>query len=463
MKRRSLLFLFLFLVILIIPQPVKAQDNVSYPQYIVQSGETLTEIANKFNVAVDDLIKVNNLSNPDIISEGTRLNIPGLQGINGILTTQSVEIGQSLDSFVRTYQANKDFIIKVNKKTSPSEIYAGSNLIIPVDDAKVKMGSGKPLQSGQSLLEKSIIQQTNPWSLIENNNIKISANIIPSEFIFSPSSTNSQTISQISPQLKEVDISPLPLVQGNTIVAQIISLQPVELNGTLDGNNLNFFQTGENEYTALQGINAMATTGLAPLLLKGNFNDGSSFAFEQSLLLTPGVFAKDPPFQVPDEMIDPAVTKPEDDFVLSIVKNVSPEKYWDSQFSTPVDQPVCFKSYFGTRRSYNGSDYTYFHSGLDYGVCATLNIYVAAPGKVVYTGLLTVRGNATFIDHGEGVYTGYFHQSEIKVKVGDEVKQGQLIGIIGATGRVTGPHLHFEVWVGGMQVNPLEWLNKNIP
>ena len=74
-----------------------------------------------------------------------------------------------------------------------------------------------------------------------------------------------------------------------------------------------------------------------------------------------------------------------------------------------------------------------------------------------------MRGNATFIDHGEGIYTGYFHQEEIYVSVGQQVQAGELIGKIGGTGRVTGPHLHWEVWVNGVQVNPLDWLNQVYP
>jgi murein DD-endopeptidase MepM/ murein hydrolase activator NlpD len=64
------------------------------------------------------------------------------------------------------------------------------------------------------------------------------------------------------------------------------------------------------------------------------------------------------------------------------------------------------------------------------------------------------------IDHGWGVYTGYLHQSEILVKAGDRVEAGQLIGLVGGTGRVTGAHLHFEVWAGGVQIDPMDWLKE---
>jgi murein DD-endopeptidase MepM/ murein hydrolase activator NlpD len=81
----------------------------------------------------------------------------------------------------------------------------------------------------------------------------------------------------------------------------------------------------------------------------------------------------------------------------------------------------------------------------------------------VYSQQVTVRGVATIIDHGWGIYTGYWHQSQSLVKVGDFVETGQLIGEIGKTGRVTGPHLHWEVWANGVQVEPLDWLDSAFP
>jgi len=92
-----------------------------------------------------------------------------------------------------------------------------------------------------------------------------------------------------------------------------------------------------------------------------------------------------------------------------------------------------------------------------------LNIYAPAAGTVVFTGPLTALGNATYIDHGLGIFTGYGHQAEILVNIGDHVEPGQQIGIIGATGRVTGPHLHWEIWANGVRVNPVQWLENTYP
>jgi murein DD-endopeptidase MepM/ murein hydrolase activator NlpD len=76
---------------------------------------------------------------------------------------------------------------------------------------------------------------------------------------------------------------------------------------------------------------------------------------------------------------------------------------------------------------------------------------------------LTLRGNAVVLDHGWGVLTGYWHLSAIEVQVGQKVAQGDLIARIGSTGLSTGAHLHWEMWVGGVNVNPLQWLEPFYP
>lgn len=132
--------------------------------------------------------------------------------------------------------------------------------------------------------------------------------------------------------------------------------------------------------------------------------------------------------------------------------------------SYPVDEP-CFASAFGSRRSYNDGSFYNYHSGIDYSVCLAdnINIYAAADGTVVFAQELPIHGNFTVIDHGWGVYTTYSHQTQQVVKAGDTVKRGQLIGLIGSTGRSVGPHLHFEVIINGVYVNPLTWLSTTFP
>jgi murein DD-endopeptidase MepM/ murein hydrolase activator NlpD len=233
----------------------------------------------------------------------------------------------------------------------------------------------------------------------------------------------------------------------------------------LDGRELNFFQDSSGKFTALHGIHAMIAPGLYPLALHGLFADGTPFNFTQSILIQDGEYVFDPVLMVDPATIDPQVTKPEDAQWTALAAPATPDKLWNGAFSAPVDAIYadCWPSQYGSRRSYNESAYTYFHSGLDFCGGVGDPIYAPAAGVVVFAGPLSVRGNATMIDHGWGVYSGYMHQSEILVNEGNVVEAGQLIGRVGATGRVTGPHLHWEVFVGGVQVDPLDWLQTGFP
>ena len=445
------------------PPAAHAQQSTD-PVYVVQDGDTLNIIAARFGTSMDALIKANNISNPKILSVGTELVIPGLKGVQGRLVTEVVPLGSNLISVSRNSQIPTETLNKLNRITSPMEIFAGVNLIIPKDENRPKLTGHTLLSSGQTALELAVLKNRNPWQLLTDNQLQSSSLALPGDTYFYPQTEGQQDTSDPPvPWLTQIKIDPLPLVQGGTIVIHITSPQPVQLSGTLAGHELHFFQLGQNEYVAMQGIHAMAQPGLSSLVLLGQLTDGAQMSFEQPLLLASANYGQDPTLTVDPATVDPANTKPEEEKITSLTAPITPERYWNYIFRQPVDEPACIKSWYGNRRSYNGGPYLSFHAGVDYGVCANLNIYAPAPGVVVFSGPLTVRGNATIIDHGWGVYTGYWHQTSTKVKVGDRVETGQLIGEIGGTGRVSGPHLHWEVWVDGVQVQPLDWLAKAYP
>jgi murein DD-endopeptidase MepM/ murein hydrolase activator NlpD len=217
---------------------------------------------------------------------------------------------------------------------------------------------------------------------------------------------------------------------------------------------------------ALQGIHALLEPGAYPLRVEASLPDGTRQSYEQMVLVTSGNYRSEELY-VPAETIDPAVTEPETAQIASITSIITGTKFWNGIFTAPSIYPDQFTSWYGTRRTYHGigTDLTVegFHTGLDFAGGEGLQIFAPAPGQVVFAGPLTVRGNATIIDHGWGIFSGFWHQSEIDVKVGDMVSQGQVIGLVGGTGRVTGAHLHWEVWANGVQVDPLDWLNQAYP
>jgi murein DD-endopeptidase MepM/ murein hydrolase activator NlpD len=462
---RNIFYLAIIFILAVSPNRVFAQDTPpTGPTYTIQSGDTLNVIAVKFGVSVDDIIAANNIANPNILSAGQQIVIPGLEGVTGNLTAEDIPLGANLDNLSVQYQFPMDRLIKLNKVTSPREVYAGSSLILPVSDNKALTGV-QAIKTAGTLLETAIAIGQNPWVVAIQNNLDSTWKALPSKpLFFSPQQQPATTQTRsLVPFLSGLGFNELPIVQGHTIEITANGEAGLQITGTLIDKTLHFFQQPDGRYIALQGVNAMADTGLAPFSLSITRADGSNYQFTQMVYVQSGFYPEDPPLSVDPETIDPAYTKPEDDTVRQVISPVTPTKLWNGLFRDPVDEPVCTKSIFGVRRTYNSGQFTSYHGGLDYGVCANLNIYAPAAGTVVFTGGLTAMGNATFIDHGQGIYTGYGHQAEIKVKVGDHVEPGQLIGIIGATGRVTGPHLHFEVWANGNKVNPVQWLEKAYP
>ena len=457
---------FLFILsLLLAPSSLAAQgQSNSQAVYIVQPGDNINTIAYLFNISSVDLVNANGITNPDQLSVGEQLVIPGITGISGIIQGVVVPYGQTLESISQQYQVPVETLIDLNHIISPMELYAGSSIIVPQPEGTSdKTISQAILQKGETLIEAAAENGLNPWVMTLSNGLHGTWDSLPGQSIFYQTSSGSNTSEMLNPFISSVSIQPLPIVQGNTLVVDVKTKDSITLGGSLGSYTLKFVQSEENRYVALQGINAMQDKGLYPLRLFGTFAAGSGFDYQQNVLIKPGYFPEDPKLTVPPETMDPAVTGPEDNQVAAIVGATNPTRYWTGPFRAPVDEP-CINSGYGDRRSYNGSDYIYFHTGIDYGVCANnLNIYAPAPGVVVFTGLLSVRGNTTIIDHGWGVYSGLYHQSKILVQVGQIVKAGEQVGIIGATGRVNGPHLHWDLFVNGTQANPLDWLTNTYP
>ncbi len=139
-------------------------------------------------------------------------------------------------------------------------------------------------------------------------------------------------------------------------------------------------------------------------------------------------------------------------------ESYTPEKLWSGAFMLPV--PHRISSVYGTRRQLNGK-YNGYHGGVDFASPMGYPIKAPAKGKVVLASYFSVgndNGNTVFLDHGMGVTTGVIHLSKILVKVGDMVEQGQTVGLIGSSGRSTGPHLHWGTYIHGQNTDGLGWI-----
>ena len=133
---------------------------------------------------------------------------------------------------------------------------------------------------------------------------------------------------------------------------------------------------------------------------------------------------------------------------------------WTGPFERPRESRVT--SRFGTGRVFNGR-VSSSHLGIDYRGATGEPIYAANRGVVALVDSFFLAGNVVYIDHGDGLVTGYFHMSRQEVAVGDTVERGQEIGLVGATGRVTASHLHWSARFGALTIDPADLLALKPP
>jgi murein DD-endopeptidase MepM/ murein hydrolase activator NlpD len=153
--------------------------------------------------------------------------------------------------------------------------------------------------------------------------------------------------------------------------------------------------------------------------------------------------------------LDPALIQQENDARASTFAQFTAQKLWSGPFIWPV-QPVVVSPY-GIRRGYNGGPVNSFHQGIDLAADEGVPVAAANTGRVAYVGTGPTHGNSVLIDHGDGVFSGYGHLSAFAVQVGQMVNKDDLVGYVGSTGMATGPHLHWEMIVRGVPVDPMPW------
>ena len=142
-------------------------------------------------------------------------------------------------------------------------------------------------------------------------------------------------------------------------------------------------------------------------------------------------------------------------FLRTIFAASAPTRLWTRSFTSPVPDPA--NSRFGTRSIFNGERRNP-HGGADFASPLGRPVRAPSAGRVVAARELFFTGNVVIIDHGLGLFSLLAHLSRIDVEEGAAVKAGQVVGLVGATGRVTGPHLHWALTVAGARVDPVSAL-----
>ncbi|UCH26873.1 MAG: peptidoglycan DD-metalloendopeptidase family protein [Trueperaceae bacterium] len=265
-------------------------------------------------------------------------------------------------------------------------------------------------------------------------------------------------------EILEMRLEPEQAVQGRVQVLELRLDETSEVAGyRYLGDELPV--TGALEsgvYRVLLPVPVLAEPGWGTLTVRLS-SAASKSEVDVPIFVLDGGFAREEIWlsESASRLLEPAIVDRENWLMETICLARETKARWQGPFQYPVQTPTV-TSRFGTLRSYNGGPYRNFHRGLDLRGDPDTLVSTAAGGTVILAETLTVRGNTVIVDHGLGVCSGYMHLDRITVELGDALEAGDPVGFVGATGLVTGSHLHWEVRVSGVPVSPGFWVDPGV-
>lgn len=256
-------------------------------------------------------------------------------------------------------------------------------------------------------------------------------------------------------------------VQQGSVMFFTVELEkaPKRVTGTLLGKELSFFHGAKPDvWYALGGVDMETAPGSYELAVRVVSANGRVSRTTKKVEVASGEF-KEGAIEVPQNFVTPDAASKRQIAADVPVKNrafahliAMPE--WSGDFVKPVAAPSTPS--FGMSRVFN-EELSSQHRGTDFPIKEGAPVAASNAGTVVLARELFYEGNCVIIDHGQHFMTVYMHLSKIDVKVGDRVKKEQRLGLTGATGRVTGPHLHMGVRWNGAYLNPTKLIGLTLP
>ena len=266
----------------------------------------------------------------------------------------------------------------------------------------------------------------------------------------------------LPPIVDAFTIDPLVFEAGSTGRIELLTNLTATVSGQFLGQDIRVIEReGGRRHNILVGIAMFTEMDVYPLSLVIQDDSGESTSIAANLQVISGGYGSQTIAIDDSELLSPAVEEEEIALLVRLTDNFTPERSWTNSLSLPA--AASMNALFGTLRSYNGSPFDRYHRGVDFAGAPGTPVLAAADGTVRMADRLNLRGNTVLIDHGWGLHTLYAHQQEITVELGESVTTGQVIGAVGSTGRSTGPHLHWEVWLNGVNIDPLQWVQEVFP
>ncbi|MBI2912522.1 MAG: peptidoglycan DD-metalloendopeptidase family protein [Chloroflexi bacterium] len=269
-----------------------------------------------------------------------------------------------------------------------------------------------------------------------------------------PSATPSSTPSPTATAAPTLDVSGSFPQQGGFLLVRL-------LNPPAGLNEATLYFAGASYSMLPEGEHWYAVVGLATDFAPGDYTVDIAAPLADlasaSVTIAPGGFQYEslelPPSSI-DLLADTVAVEAERQTLAQVYAGFTPQRLWSGAWLIPAAGAITDP--FGLQRSINGGPY-YPHSGTDIAAEKGTPVVAAAAGTVALARALYLYGNAVVIDHGAGVFTAYNHMDSIAVSEGQTVAAGDVLGYMGETGFVNGPHLHWEAIVRGVRIDPTLW------
>ena len=487
-----------------LPAILLAQDNTApnLTVHVVQRGENLFRIALRYNLTTEQIAEANGITDISNIVVGQRLIIPIEVAPAPERQVHIVAAGENLQSIAELYGKSVEELSQLNNITNINQIYVGQELIIVPGEADLATSTPRPtataaddnlpstidsdippapvntrtviisddpsatfihtVQPGETLFRIGLQYNLSVNDLAQANNLLDPTQIYAGQQLIIPGIEPPQLALDLPDFVTEFKVNPLIFIEGRTGRIQIQTSQSMVVTGQFLGKELSVISQNEGRlHNMLIGIPMLTEPNIYELSLNFVDSAGVNTPITLNIQVIAGGYGRQTINIENEELVSQAVEDEEISLIVRATSKLNPVKSWGSSLSLPA--AATMNGPFGTLRSYNGSPFDRFHRGVDFAGGPGTPVLAAADGTVVIADMLNIRGNTVVIDHGWGVYTLYAHQNTLLVNPGDTVVSGQAVGTIGDTGRITGPHLHWEAWLNGVSVDPLQWIQEIFP
>lgn len=323
--------------------------------------------------------------------------------------------------------------------------------------------AGRVVRPFGSLLETAVLSGVPYWQLAQQNQVENPFRPLLLQPLFVPGGDTPPR--ELPMGFETLELSQVPAHPGQAIGWRAVASAPLaataqlnEIRGTVAGNGrflvgllaTGAFYMGTDGYNIGKEPELLITPENSPAWAQPWLFSNNQWEY-QELTLT-GAAAE----------IDQESIQQERERLFAIWSQVTPTPSWASPYQLPITNYLSITSTYGARRSYNGGPYRTYHEGLDFAAYGGTPVFAPAAGTAVVAEFLYVRGGAVILDHGLGVYTGYYHMSSIAIEPGQAVQPGDLLGEVGTTGLSTGNHLHWDLLVVATWVDPAAWMEQNM-